>query len=348
MNMKVSVLSTVLVAAVSLGIGYGVNEMIRPGPLDMTQEVLDLQIELDQARQDNTKFQDSLSSLHAELDQALKQLSLLQRQLAQSQEELEVANDAILATAPEDSEVDASNRTETSEQRSAERRSRMDDPAVRRMRRAGQEMSAKRTYTDLLNKLDFTDEQSEQFIKLVVDSQLEAVEAARIMARGDLSAEEYTEAKLRLETMRERHEQKVRDLLGDDFQVYKEYSDTIDERNTVNMLSSLLREPLDDHTKEELVRIIAEEEEAAGLPEMQEHFSRSDSAEAMNSLDDPDYLTTVLEGIKNRDERVSARAESYLTAQQHKTFVTYLETSRTRVEFALMTRGARSEFTGNR
>lgn len=253
---------------------------------------------------------------------------------------LRAAEKTVLAVASEDS----NGGVDTPEERYALYRELEEDPAVKRLkvadmfkviedpemlkaRRAQRAMRLEQDYADLLNKLDYTDEQSQALIKLLLDNE-RAAQASYRALRQAASKSEITveERRLRRKNLRDEQDARVADLLGSDFQEYRDYRDTLQERQSLNFYASSFREPLDDYTKEALIRIMYEEQKAVAWPPPA-------SSRDLESL--VVHSRKMLVARTTKYQRVIERATSYLTDQQLKDLGKSLEADRTMLEMGL-------------
>ncbi len=305
MTTKKLVLSAVFLSAVSILIGYQMNEVIKSDVLvDVDREFQNLETELARTKQDKTKIEGELSSLRTQLDS-------LQDAVSRSEDVLQTTS-----TTPKKTEDDQSEQGAIRSLGSERMRSLQAD-------------LAKKVYGDLFVMLNLDDQQIDAFIGLFVDSWEEAIALLRSVDLGDGVPPQLNAIEIQ-------REQNIRELLRGDFHTYNEYSETLDARQILGRFASSLAEPLDDYIKAQLIRIITRENEAVGLSDMENVVIPFGSTIfTMPGMDGETHLSIQkkrLEATKIRDEGVIDVARSYLTNEQHESFVEILGKARAREE----------------
>ena len=337
MNAKSLAVSHVLAVSLGVVVGYGLNEAITTESPGVTPAPQSLKTEPKQARQEKTMRPEKPSVAPTELGQAREQIASLQAELDQTQQDLAVAEQTGLEN-PEDGRT----RPQTLEEKLAayrklvqdpdvrhammeESRKVMEDPETQSARRAQQEVQANFLLDELASKLGLADDHRDELMKLWVDGQMAEMEVmmqAQMGSSDGLNEEEQAALQERIKAVQEQERQKMRNLLGADFEVYDTYTKTMMERATLNKLYSS-GQPLDDYTKEALLVIMGEEQAAVGEPAP---YYGIDMATVLAIQRDR------LARMEIRDAKVIERATSYLTEDQHETLVQSLNAARAQSE----------------
>jgi hypothetical protein len=178
----------------------------------------------------------------------------------------------------------------------------MNTPEGRKALVAVQKMGLRATYKDLAKELNLSSDQASQLMDLLAKQQMEQMDGFR-QNRGDPAAMTQTNNSER----QRQNEIELMTLLGDKYQKYESYQDTLGERTQVENLgvqfaaSSL---PLADSQKKQLMTVMVEERQVSPQPQWSRDLPPQDNMAQMRKWQE-DY-----------NKRVGERLSAVLSAEQ--------------------------------
>jgi len=284
-------ISHALTAVICLAAGFGFGGFMTHGPAVGVEKNQSLNIELAQIKRETKELRDELDSLRDSMES-----SSLFSQPAQSSRR--TGRHSPPSPNPVTDPQDGADRNMTAGQYPGDRL------------RQSKERSGYRQYDDLFKKLGLTDEERSEFVRLYVEWQVQRSEVhLAILTRtggisNKLSTEDAAVVKDKFQGIDKPYDESVRDLLGSQFEVYRDYQSTLRHRRELNRH---MPEPIDAYVKDEIVQIFAEENRVADLPAIAAHMDRQARF--------PLYQQR-LEKIRERDKKILERTSAYLTTEQ--------------------------------
>lgn len=188
---------------------------------------------------------------------------------------------------------------------------RMKDPAMREQMLKMTKMQMSRLYAPFLNDLKLDDAKREAFNDIMVDFAAKSMD----MAFDDSATTSKKEDASRIQSELDAD---LKDLLGADYQKYEEFKDSIQSRQTVEMLNQNLssEEKLDPEVQKNLVRVLTDENKI-----WQNTLIANGELNKLNKGDLSSETFDALEkSMAELNKRYLERAASYLNEKQLKAF----------------------------
>ena len=206
------------------------------------------------------------------------------------------------------------------------------DSRIKSMRRMLAD-GGQRQFSDFFNQLNYTDEQITAFMDLFIENGLEWIDRQEDLRINTemLTDEEKLDIHQRRvvlqDEMEERFDQAILGQFPMDYYHYKDYRETKKERIEVKSLTQSFVDPLDNHTREQLIRILFEEGTNAGVSRQSRYF-----------VDSADHFRDQRETITAKDERDRVfldQAGSYLSNDQYEALKQALDVKKKQRELSL-------------
>jgi len=285
------------------------------------QEALDrLQAELDRAKQ---RAADEKARLEKELAEAAAPPSPPAAPLAPAAAEstVETTADDSLTTPPPGKEYfkQISNM--------------MKNPAMKEMVRSQQKSLLDMTYQAMFDALDLTDDQEAKLKDLLLEKQMKQVDLGLEMMDGDLTGEQREDVNARIEAANAEYDKAIKDLLGEeDYDWYKAYEDTKNERMQLMMFNQSLAE---DN------RLTVDQQDALTLAmfDARSEFKSLNQLNNSNTMNPgqftPEQIDALIRDLRAVADQYIERATPILTPQQLEQFRAYLDQQRGMQEMGL-------------
>jgi len=202
----------------------------------------------------------------------------------------------------------------------------MSNPEMKEMIRAQQMTGMEISHGALFNYLDLDAEEMKTFKELLIDKQLALMDVGFAMMNAETSNEERKDIAMRMKSINDEHEKKFREFLGDeDFDVYKQYEDTQQERMSVNLFKQSLdrANPLGEDQEHQLILAMHE------LRKNHNFTHDLDSQETFDpSLFTEKILSSHLNETANLHEQFVNKARGILSEAQLAKFTASLQQQR--------------------
>lgn len=188
---------------------------------------------------------------------------------------------------------------------------RMKDPAMREQMLKMTKMQMSRLYAPFFNELKLDDAKREEFNEIMTDFAAKSMD----MAFDDSAANSKKEDASRIQSELDAD---LKDLLGADYQKYEEFKDSMQARQTIEMLNQNLasEEKLDPEMQKNLVRALTDENKV-----WQNTLASNGELKKLNKGDLSSETFDALEkSMAELNRKYLERASSYLNEKQLKTF----------------------------
>jgi hypothetical protein len=198
-----------------------------------------------------------------------------------------------------------------------------DDPKMKDMMRAQQQMGVERMYAALFAKLNLDDARLAQLKDVLIDGQVEMSQLGMSLM-GKLSDDERQRITDEIAVKKEQMEADIEAILGDEYPAYTDYRETMSARQSVMQFSQQVANTgnaLNETQSDQLIDIIHQSNKAA----FGEDYNFENPAKNMKLMESDESLEAFMEQVDVATEESRRGVSEVLSPSQADAFVKFQE-----------------------
>lgn len=195
----------------------------------------------------------------------------------------------------------------------------MKSPEMKEMMKARSMEHLDMMYGKLFKGLNMPEDKLKQFKELLVDRQMSMMEMSMDVFMGDKSKEEKEAGALKITEAGKEYDKKMQDLLGDNYEVYKQYEETQPERMSIDRFKRSLDNDSQLSDQQENDLIIAMHEERTNFTSL---ASINNPANMNLANITPETFEKMGEELDQLNNKCLERASTILTTNQYQVYKT--------------------------